>query len=215
MSRLSWVRTLRSSLAAVLCLAFVTIAGDASAQAAQVYLTYSPKDTGPPSGGAIALAPGPSTVPLHLWIAGGGPVSTTGPCQLTATGQEICGFDLVLDANGHFTFVDYSPDPGFDSGAGAVPILANRTPNRLALNGFDFGTPGTGNRYLGMVAVSVVGEPGQEDAMTVTGSVIGADLSIRDVPMRDVLLPEPGFVPLIALGGLGLAALPRRRRRAG
>ena len=173
-----------AALAALGGLAVVTLlllAGSASAQIAQVYFTYSPVDTGPTAGGTIGLAPGNDPVPLHLWIEGGGQVSPGGPCQTGAIGNEICGFNLTLDANGHYSFVDYQPNQEFDSGPTPVPILANLTGDRLILNGLDFGQPGVGNRYLGVVNVTPIGTPNGEEAVTSSGAVMRSDMAMWNV----------------------------------
>ena len=104
-------RTGRFAVIAATVLALgILFAGVAGAQSAQVYFSYSPEDVGPTSGGTIGLPPGATNVPLHLWIAGGGSASPAGACQLTATGNEICGFDIALDTSGHYTFEDDSPN---------------------------------------------------------------------------------------------------------
>ena len=183
----------------------------AGAQDGQVYFTYSAEDIGPASTWSIAIPSNGGSVPLHLWIQGGGSASTGGPCQLGSTGNEICAVNVTLHGNGFFAFTDFAPNQAFDSGPSAVPMLANVTPDQLSLNGLDFGTPGLGNRYLGVVSVLPLGDPSQEDAVTAAGGVMRSNMEMWDVAHRNLIVPEPGFGSALALGALGLACLRRRR----
>lgn len=204
-------------LAALLAVAAVTgacaLALPATAQNADVYLTYTAEDLGPSSGWVVGIPPG-SSVPLHLWIQGGGSASTGGPCQLGATGNEICAVNVRLDGNGFFTFLDFLPSPSFDSSPGAVPVLASVTPSRIILNALDFGAPGLGNRYLGVINVGAIGNPTPEDGLSVSGGVMRSNMEMWPITARDVAVPEPAFGASLALGAMVLGLRRRLPRGA-
>ncbi|GEM_PF-4789665 len=108
----------------------------------------------------------------------------------------------MIEGNAFYSIEDFTPPTTFDSGPSAVPMLTNVTPDELTLNALDFGTPGLGNRYLGEILLLAVGNPTLEDAMTVRGGVMRADMVMELIQPRDVAVPEPTF----ALGLLAAAA---------
>lgn len=192
--------------------ATLLLAGMATAQNAQVYLTYSPEDRGPLSSWAASIA-GEEAVPLFLWLQGGGTVSSGAPCQLGATGSEICGANVTLDGQGFFQFEGFTPNPTFDRGPLATPIVVSSDGQRIKLNALDF-APGNNleNRLLGQLTVLPINQPGPEDAAVVSGGVLGSNLSMRDLEGRDVIVPEPAFAGGIAVALLALAGAVRRSR---
>ena len=203
------IDSVRATFALLGAACSLLLASPAAAQVGQVYFTYGPADTGPLTQWAAGVQQSAENVPLHLWVQGGGATSTGGPCQLGATGNEICAINLTLHGNGHFEFTDFAPNQSFDSAPSAVPILGHLTPSQMNLNALDFGTPGIGNRYLGVVSVTPIGDPSQEDAITVSGGVMRSNMEMWDVVARNVVVPEPAIGSALAIGVLGLALLRR------
>ena len=57
-----------------------------------------------------------------------------------------------------------------------------------------------------------VGFPTAEDAMTVRGGVMRADMTMDDIVHRDIAVPEPAFAVGLLAGAAALAARARGRR---
>lgn len=184
-------------------------AGSASAQQqAQIYATYGPEDRGP--GGPIGLVGGGPTT-IHLWAWGGPLVSSSPPCEVAATGNEICGLTFSIDANGGFEIVDFIANPNFDSGS--QPVAFRNTPlpgNRLTAQGFDLGVPTISNRYLGAIVVTGTGDL-LGATLAVSGQVIRANLELGNVSPDVILLPEPGLIASLAVAALSLFWVARSR----
>ena len=200
-------KALRFALAVGVLVATVPVV--AQAQAARLYATYGPQDTGPR--GAIGIVPNVPT-PVHLWIQGGTTPSTGAPCTLEATGGEICGYSFALETNADFTFTSPAPDTHFDTSQSDLAFPTSIKPGRYAANGFDLGIPPTGNRHLGTITVIAGPDLGPEDQITVSGDAIASNLEILPIVQEAIMAPEPGFGITLAASTAVLAGLGRRRR---
>jgi len=189
---------------------FLLSAAAASAQIpADVYLTYGPEDRG--RGGPIGIVQEVPT-PVHVWLAGGGNISTPAPCAAGANGNEICGFNLVLTHSGPFEFNDFVGDTSFDSSGGGLPFKVSLTPGRVAINALDLGTPGAGNRHLGILTITSNAAT-ELDVVSVEGAVIRSNLVMAPVVQVPILVPEPAFGSALVMGAMGLVALTGARAR--
>ncbi len=195
-------------LGVLFVLAVAVSASVAHAQSVgRVYLTYGPEDRG--IGGPIAIVPGTAQT-LHVWLAGGGSISTPTPCTPGASGGEICGFNLELTHTGPFVFNDFLGDPAFDSIA--APFKLSLSPNRIAVNGLDLATQGVGNRHLGSLTVTSSGADAN-DFVIVEGAIVRSNLVMAPILEGPILLPEPSLGTILVTGTVYLAGLARIRRQ--
>lgn len=168
------------------------------AAAAQVF--HSPADDGTPG----SHIPEGGSQSVYLWIDGGAGATQSGtPCH-TGDGDELCGFEFVLDGLGGLTFASFTPDAGAD-------VMVNLSTGQVALNGLDTTSPAPGPKRLGELVVTSVA--GGEIELS-TGAVVHADLSLESLPTATVVsVPEPAAWLAIA-SGVGLLRMLGRRRMA-
>jgi len=74
---------------------------------------HSANDDGVPTPGPVVIQPN-SPATLHLYIDGGLTASTGGTCS-SGTGDEICGYDIDMNATGGLTLSTFTPRPGVES----------------------------------------------------------------------------------------------------
>lgn len=92
----------------VVCLAIMSVI--AFADPPVIY--HSVNDDGELTPGPIVLAPNISTI-LHLYIDGGSSVSSAAVCS-SGTGDEICSYDLELNATGGMTLSTFTAAIGVE-----------------------------------------------------------------------------------------------------
>ena len=166
------------------------------ATAATVY--HSPSDDGAPGSAQI----GTGTQSVYLYIDGGPGASVPGSACDDGSGDEVCGYDLELDAAGGLTLSGFVPDPGAD-------LLVNLAGGSLRVNGLDTQAPTPGPQRIGELVVSGAAGATLELA---SGEVVGANLSSEALAASTLVsVPEAALLPGLGAGILLLAGLARRR----
>lgn len=157
--------------------------------------------------------------PVYLWAYAGDSTSPVGlVCEQGATGDEICGIELLARTSGGFLISDFSGSPNFDSGPASLPFTTQITPDALTLrtNAFDLGVPAPAMRYIGLVSINT-NNTTPAAQLTVSGNVVGANLELRQIPEHPVAVPEPAFTAAtlaICFGLAGVVARGRETRRS-
>lgn len=165
---------------------------------------HSPGDDGAPPVGVPLYAPG-STVILHLYMGerdGSSQASTTAPCE-SGDGNERCGWDLEIGADGAVDFL------GFAGSGDVVWGLRTGTEPRLRLNG---GAPDTGQ--LGAVKLGdlEITAPGPGGVRLLGGTAVDAALRKVELEASEIVtVPEPGGGAFGLAALLGMRFLARRR----
>ncbi len=151
-----------------------------TAQAAEIY--HSANDDGVPSTN-VAITPDGSANVLHLYIAGStasptaSPIDTACSGDQTATGTELCGWDIKIEALDGVQFISFNP------ALGVTHTLT--TPNLLRANGGQPLTPSTAPEKIGDLTVSA----NSTGALEVSGThYVSALLRLVEVPTIQVAL---------------------------
>ena len=117
-----------------------------------------------------------SVVPLNIYWSNpeGSAASTSGSeCSGAGTGDEVCGYDITLNATGGMTIVGFVPDPAAD-------LVFNQTTGSVRFNG---GNPFSGelsSSPVRLATISVSQAPQQVGALTYSaGSWVGSALTLR------------------------------------
>lgn len=178
----------------------------------QVYATYGSADTGPNGPVSILDTAGSGEQGVFLW-ATGGTEGTSGPiCTQAGSGDALCGISFTLSVTGGYQMVDFLPNQAFDHSEPPLPFRTMlAAPDRLVGNAFDLGVPTPENRYLGELRLRASGANGDSN-IVVTGSAIGADLSMRNITAEAIVVPEPRAALMLGSGALGLLLCARGRR---
>jgi hypothetical protein len=190
--RVAWALLL--SAAAVMILA-----GQAIAAAPIVY--HSPLDDGAAPGSAILLPPG-GVQTLFLYGDGGPAASTSGVVCEDGSGDEICSWDLLVEAREGTTLVAFRPEGD---------LHFSLTASALRFNG--------GSHQLGSLGATKLGEldidTSADGRVDLTGGqAVGAGLQLHDLHSeRLIIVPEPSGWGMLAAGMGFLAVLYRVRTR--
>lgn len=188
-----WRRRLLAGLFAV-----VVASLSAGGALAQNMVYHSPNDDGVNPGTAVDLPIGPSE-PLFLYLdVGSDPTAIGIPCS-DGDGRELCGYEVIVDAIGGASFVDFIPDQN------VVHLL---TPSQLNANGLFALNPSLGPIRIGELRVASSG-PGSE-VMIMGGEAVLSGLQIETIAMSVVAntpVPEPGLGVGVLLGAFALTAV--------
>ncbi len=194
---------------ACLCLISGLVADAFAAESPIVYHSSLPDHRSP---GIHGLGTTTSTLELYLEI--GTVASNTAQQEICVdgTGDEVCGFTLVLQATGGVSIVEFCP-----SGQCASDLVHHLDPatgtlriNRLGPAIDQAQTP----LYVGHLTVqatNVAGElrvAGESQAVSAKLQILG----VRDEGPLALSLPEPGLATALGVGLLGLGLAARRRR---
>jgi hypothetical protein len=204
------------SLFPLLLLLLLGLPGAAAAQnlePVQVYATSTNVDTGPNGPVSILDLPGGPIQGVYLWAAGGSEASTGPVCTEAGTGSPLCGIAFTLSVTGGYQLLDFQANPDFDGSPARLPFRTMlASPDQLVGNAFDLGEPGAENRYLGLLRLQANGANG-DSQVVVSGSAIGADLTMRQITTEPIIVPEPAAQLMLGTGALGLLGFARRRVR--
>jgi hypothetical protein len=176
------------------------VASDAHAQNL-VY--HSPNDDGTNFGFPATLPVGPGSS-LFLYLDAGSLASQGGTTACSdGDGREICGYEIVVDALGSASFVDFLQEQG---------VVYGLTPTQAQINGIFSLNPALGAVRIGELKVASSDEDGA--VLMKGGTVVLAALQVETVPqVMLATVPEPiGTLPLLA-GIMLMSALGRRRAR--
>ncbi len=174
-----------------------------SAESAVPVLYHSPADDGALAASAIPVETAAPGVTLFLYLDGGALPTSTGTICQDGDGDELCGWEWMLYANGAATIDAFTPDPAQD-------LVFRATSGQVAAIGGDAVSGQSGPVRLGTLDLSVTSE-----GWSVTigrGSVVDAAFSLVAItPGQIVATPEP--TGGLWLGAGLMTALARRRRR--
>ena len=178
-------------------LATAILAGQALAAPPTIF--HSPNDDGIFVGSPAVIEPGTSQV-VHLYLQGGVNATSFGEACNDGNGEEVCGFDLLLEARSGVSFSSFVPDGD---------TVRTLDPSSLRFNGGDFANGTLGPVKLGdLVVEAQLG--GSIDLAT--GQTADSALGLVDLtPATLVIVPEPSRHLLLAAGITALLALYRRR----
>jgi hypothetical protein len=168
---------------------------------AQIVVFHSPNNDGMDPGGMVPIESAES-VTLHLYIDNPGAATATGTVCEDGDGNELCGYDLTLEALGGFEFT------GFNEVANTSYSL---TDHRVRLNVVEAIDGISGPAYIGDLIVTAISGTTVDLSR---GQALDASLSLIDIAPRSLisLVPEAGFLPLLGSGLLLLLALGRGAR---
>jgi hypothetical protein len=192
---------LAAPLLAIAALLVVALLGVTESARAATAFYHSAGDDGMPPAGAGSIDEGGSRS-VYLYVDGGGLASATGAACNDGAGDEVCGYELRLGAQGGLTLTGFNPDAGSD-------LVFNLGSGEIVLNGLT--TVGTtpGPKRIGELIVNAT--VGGSVELT-EAEVIGADLESELIaPATLVTVPEPGLVASIGAGLLLLGALQQWR----
>ncbi len=197
------IRALVSGGAALASLALLT----AHAGATPPVVYHSPADDGSNPGSPFEISPVGQTT-LHLYIDGGPTPSPSEPCH-AGTGDEVCGWDLLMQGSiGTLDLVSF---------VGTGDVVFNLNGSSLRFNGGDFGNGTLGPSKIGDLVVE--GTTGGTLDLMLSKSVTSG-LAVATIAQTTVItVPEPGL-PLSLISGASLLGIlsrlrPRRTQTAG
>jgi hypothetical protein len=141
---------------------------------------------------------GPQT--LHLYGDGGSVASTSGTICDDGSGEEVCGWDVLIEGRGGLLLTAFRPEPG---------IFFGLTSTDVRFLG--------GNHLVGTLGVVKLGELDFDSSVAGSifiagGQVVGAALQESDLPAEEIIrVPEPAMIPGLLAGTALLGALRRSR----
>jgi lysophospholipase L1-like esterase len=166
-------------------------------------LYHSPADDGVRPVG-LPIEPGSPDVTLFLYLDGGDLPTTAGTPCVDGDGDELCGWEFLLETSGSVSIQGFSPDPQQD-------VVERTATDEFAAIGGDavFGEPGPirlGELHLLVSANDwsiLVGE----------GTAVNASFDLEAIPAGTIAAPEPTRVVQLAVALLLLTGLARGRQR--
>ncbi|MHA7838933.1 MAG: hypothetical protein ACX98W_15855, partial [bacterium] len=188
------LRTLSLAVAALLL-----GAGAAWSDVPVVY--HSPADDGAPPESPVDVPPG-ATLTLFLYLDGGSEASPEIRCA-TGTGDEVCFWNLALQAGGTATISSFVPAAGLVHHLGAGGTT-------LGVNGGDPWRGDLGPRRIGELVLD--GGSGGGGLELTAGQAVDASLGVNAMAPA-IVVPEPAVGLSLGAGVLLIALLGRLRRR--
>jgi hypothetical protein len=179
-------------------LALATLGLAIPTQAAPPVLYHSPADDGVPLPAPIAIGPGASFT-AYLYLDGGTNPSSETRCS-NGTGDEVCFWNLSLQATTTLTISSFTPEPG---------IVHHETASSLGINGGDPWRGDLGPRRVGEVVVEGGAMGGALEL--VSGEYVDSSLVVGTIDPATVV-PEPGYGASLLFGALLLGRLARVKR---
>jgi hypothetical protein len=179
-------------------LATAILAGQAIAAPPTIF--YSPNDNGVSGGSPGVIEPGVSQM-VHVYLQGGVNATSIGERCNDGDGEEVCGFDLLLEAQGGVSFSNFVP---------AGDTVRALDPSSLRFNGGDFASGTLGTVKLGdlVVEAQLGGSIDLADGQTADAALGLVDLT----PSTLLIVPEPSRHLLLSAGLTALLVLYRRRQ---
>jgi hypothetical protein len=179
-------------------LAAAILAGQAMAAPPTIF--HSPNDDGISGGSPGVIEPGVSQM-VHLYLQGGVNATSIGEACNDGDGEEVCGFDLLLEAQGGPSFSNFVPV------GNTVWAL---DPSSLRFNGGDFADGTLGAVKLG----DLIFDAQLGDSIDLAeGQTADAALGLVDLtPSTLLIVPEPSRHLLLLSGLTALVVLYRHRQ---
>jgi hypothetical protein len=179
-------------------LAAAILAGQAMAAPPTIF--HSPNDDGISGGSPGVIEPGVSQM-VHLYLQGGVNATSIGEACNDGDGEEVCGFDLLLEAQGGPSFSNFVP---------VVGTVWALDPSSLRFNGGDFADGTLGAVKLG----DLIFDAQLGDSIDLAeGQTADAALGLVDLtPSTLLIVPEPSRHLLLLSGLTALVVLYRHRQ---
>ena len=194
-----------TAIAAARTLLLLVLGSVPVAEAGVPVLYHSASDDGVPPA-SVPIETGSPGVTLFLYLGAGGLASNIGTPCVDGDGDELCGWEWVLESTGSATILGFVPDPLQD-------IVARTAAAELAATGGDAVAGELGPIRLGELSLDVAGS--DWSVSVVAGTAIDASFGLTNLATRPIAAPEPRGLAQLAAGLLLLAALGRRRPRRG
>jgi hypothetical protein len=158
----------------------------------------------PPGPGPLALPHDSGVQSVFIFLKIGPEALSSPPCVTDAPGDEICGFDVMIEIAGGHPIISFTP-------AGNVKYFQQSTTTIRAV-GLDAINPDpTVAQLVGELQLDT--QP-SEGSVTVSGTVVRADL--EPAPVEDEIVaevPEPDSMLMLIAGILTLSILHSLRSR--
>jgi hypothetical protein len=167
---------------------------------AQPVVYYSPADDGTNPNSSVYYPLGGNRT-LYLYGDGGTLASSSGVVCEDGSGEEICGWDVLVEAREGVTFTAFRPEGDIHHALGATT---------LRFHGGDHQTGQLGPTKLGELDIDTSAEG---SAQLSGGQAVDAGLDLHDLrPARLTQVPEPGVGVGLLAGSALLVLLGRKRR---
>ena len=153
----------------------------------------------------------PENYDLYIDKLGTG-TSTTACDELEGDGDEICGYDVLiqLEGEGHISF--FVEDTGHASAIEYFPETFTSSTKELRITFVDVNPADAEELPIGTLTVDATGRVGATTLRAIGNDAVTAALNLESVPNQVIAVPEPSGYALLAAGIAGLAALYRLRR---
>jgi hypothetical protein len=183
---------------AAIVLATALLVGRAFAAPPTIF--HSPNNDGISGGSPGVIEPGTSQM-VHLYLQGGVNATSIGEACNDGNGEEVCGFDLLLEAQGGPSFSNFVP---------VGDTVWALDPSSLRFNGGNFVSGTLGTVKLGDLIVNAQLGDSIDFA---EGQTADAALGLVDLtPSTLLIVPEPSRHLLLFSGLTALLGLYRRRQ---
>ncbi|MBW2496277.1 MAG: hypothetical protein JRF61_03300 [Deltaproteobacteria bacterium] len=168
-------------------------------------LYHSPLDDGvaPTS---VPVEPGSPFVTLFLYLDAGGVASGVGTPCVDGEGDELCAWELRLEASGPASIQAFAPD-------GLQDIVVRRSSQELVATGGNAVDGELGPIRLGELDLHITGESWSLEVTD--GRTVDAAFGLVNLESGLIAIPEPSLPLTLAVGVLALAALRRPPHRHG
>jgi hypothetical protein len=137
---------------------------------------------------------------IPIWIEGG-------------SGNEICGYDVLLEIQGEGCFTNsFDPDSGTVVYQPTGPLSCATTQLHAAFVGVN---PCNDPVHIGDLDLNATGTTGSTSLVVLGKHAVPVGLTLENIPQDTIAttpVPEPGEILLLASGIAGLAGLYRLRR---
>jgi lysophospholipase L1-like esterase len=176
-----------------------------AAEAGVPFLYHSPGDDGvQPTSVPIEL--GSPNVTLFLYLdAGDVPTAVGTPC-VDGDGDELCGWEFLLETSGSVTIQGFLPDPQQD-------VVERTAPSEVAAIGGDAVGGDLGPIRLG--ELDLVISASEWSIQVGEGTAVDSSFDLASIPGGIIAAPEPTLHVQLAAGLLLLFGLARAWQRAG
>jgi hypothetical protein len=172
----------------------------------------------PPGSGPLELPQNGVGKEVHLFLDIAGEEVSSTKCVEGATGDEICGFDVIIEIKGDHQIVSFAPSSAPDSAPGLYVKFSQQiidsTTAEIHAVGLDAIDPGVLAIPIGVLTLDT---GPVEGSVIVRGTVIPSDIGVDPLPKVEdeivAVVPEPGSILVLIAGILTLGVLHSLRSR--